>query len=124
MKVGAVFSGSVAFLEPYHDRSRFHLSPDGTISVLRYAGLTVEAIWPQDGWLVFDSLATMHGPVSWPSRELLKVVGGFERVIRRRFWHPREIRNRRWLRRKSPEEYAEELLTITAQVDFVATKPR
>jgi SAM-dependent methyltransferase len=105
LKRGGVFSGSVAFLEPHHAESRFHLTAAGVVDVLTYAGLEVRGIWPQEGWLVFDSLATMHGPVSWPSRR-----------------HPRDLTTGRWLKRKTPAECAEELLTVAGQIDFVATK--
>ncbi|HEV7734595.1 MAG TPA: class I SAM-dependent methyltransferase [Candidatus Binatia bacterium] len=122
MKPGAVFSGSVAFMEPHHYRSRFHLTADAVMDVLTYAGLRVQAIWPSETWLVFDSLARMHGPISGPSRQLFRLAGALERVIRQRHLHPRELRNGRWLRRKSAEEYADELLVVTGQVDFLASR--
>jgi SAM-dependent methyltransferase len=123
LKRGGVFSGSVAFLEPYHYRSHFHLSPDAVVHTLSSAGLRVDAIWPQENWTVFDSLASMPGPITGVGRRLLRLVAGFERATRRRFLHPREIRAGRWLRRKSDQQFRRELLTLTGQVDFVAMKP-
>ena len=123
LKRDGVLSGSVAFLEPHHHRSHFHLTADGVMHVLGDAGLRVEGLWPQEAWLVFDSLATMPGPLSWPSRQLLRLAGALEGVIRRRHLHPRDIPAGRWLRRKASGTYRDELLTITGQVDFVARKP-
>ena len=78
--------------------------------------------WPQETWLVYDSLAEMPGPVSGPTRWLLRRIGGFERFIRGRRWHPRELVSGRWLRRFTREERDAELLTIAGQIDFVAVK--
>jgi SAM-dependent methyltransferase len=122
LRPGGVFSGSVAFLEPYHLRSHFHLAPDGVVHVLSSAGLRVEALWPQEHWSVFDSLATMHGPISAPSRVVLRLLARVERILRTRYVGPREFWTGRWLRRKSPAAYHAELLAVTGQVDFVARK--
>ena len=123
LRPGGVFSGSVAFLEPHHYRSHFHLTADGVVQVFAMAELRLDALWPEEGWLVYDSLASMPGPVSGPTRWALRRLGAFERLIGARRLHPREIRNGRWLRRKNPAERGAELMTITGQVHFVATKP-
>src|SRR5262249_19429461 len=122
LRPGGVFSGSVAFLEPYHLRSHFHVAPDGVVHLLSLAGLRVEAIWPEERWTVFDSLARMHGPVSAPSRWVRRLLAGMERSMRGRYVGLREIPRRRWLRRKPPEAYYGELLAITGQVHFVARR--
>lgn len=124
LRPGGLFTGSVAFLEPYHQHSHFHLAPDGVVHVLRAAGLEVDALWPQEGWLVYDSLAAMPGPVSAPSRWLLRAIGAFERRIRLRRLHPRELLARRWLARRTGEELRDELLAVAGQIDFVAVRPR
>jgi SAM-dependent methyltransferase len=123
LKPGGIFSGSAAFLEPYHHASRFHLSPDAIVEVFALAGLELEALWPQEHWSVFDSLATMPGPVSSPARWLLRAAGRLNGVLRGRFWHPRERRHGRWLRPKTGAERRDELLIMTGQIDFVARKP-
>lgn len=123
LRAGGQFSGSAAFLEPHHHRSYFHLTSDGLVRVLTEAGFRVEAIWPQEGWTVFDSLAEMPGPVSGPSRWVLGRVAAFERWARARHLHPREIRAGRWLARKSPELRHAELLTLAGQIDFLACRP-
>jgi hypothetical protein len=79
-------------------------------------------MWPQEGWLVYDSLAEMPGPISGASRWLLRRIGSLERFLRGRRLHPREIVSGRWLRRTSAEERDRELLTVAGQIDFVAVK--
>ncbi len=122
LRRGGVFSGSTAFLEPYHLHSHFHLSPDGLMRVLESARFEVEGLWPQEGWTVFDSLAEMPGPVSTPTRWILRRLNRFERLIRARHLHPRAIRTRRWLRRREPHEIHADLLALTGQIDFLARK--
>ncbi len=122
LRKGGVFSGSVAFLEPYHAHSYFHLTPDGVQHVLTTAGLRVEGLWPQERWTVFDSLAAMPGPVSGPSRWALRVIARLERFVRARELHPRALRTGAWLRRRPAEELDRELLMVTGQVDFCARK--
>lgn len=123
LRPGGVFAGSVAFMEPYHYHSHFHLSPDGVVRVLTEAGLRVDGMWPSDSWLVYDSLATMPGPVSGISRWLLRRVGTIERFVRGRRLYPGDIGGRRWLQRLSPQERERELLTVAGQIDFVGVKP-
>ena len=122
LRRGGLFTGSTAFLETYHSHSRCHLAPDGVAHVLTAAGLSVEGMWPQEGWLVYDSLAEMPGPVSGASRWLLRRIGAFERFVRGRCLHPRELLRGQWLRRMSTEERDRELLTVAGQIDFLAVR--
>jgi SAM-dependent methyltransferase len=123
LRPGAELSGSAAFLEPQHAGSHFHPTADGLVHVLESAGLEVVGLWPQEGWLVFDSLASMHGPVSAPTRWVLRRLGRLERLLRRAWLHPRERRAGRWLTRKSAEDVRAELLALAGQIDFLARKP-
>ena len=123
LRPGGVFSGSVAFLEPHHYRSHFHLTADGVQRVLTMARFRIDAIWPEEGWLFYDSFANMPGPVSTPTRWALRTLGRFERVLGSRYFHPRERRAGRWLKRKSLRDRHLELLAISGQIHFVAAKP-
>jgi SAM-dependent methyltransferase len=123
LRGGGVFSGSAAFLEPHHQHSYAHFTADGLVHVLTAAGLRVEGLWPQDGWLVFQSLADMPGPVSGPTRWMLRRLAAVERCLGGRRLHPREIATGRWLRRKTPAERDAELLALAGQIDFLAVKP-
>jgi len=123
LRTGGRFVGCVAFMEPHHCASRFHVTADGIVHVLTSAGLVVDGIWPQEGWTVFESLASMPGPLSSPTRLVLRFLGLVEPLLRARHLHPREIRRHRWLQRKTPENVRRERLFIAGQVDFLATKP-
>jgi SAM-dependent methyltransferase len=123
LRAAGRLSGSVAFLEPHHAGSHFHLSPDAVVHVLNEAGLRVEALWPQEHWLVFDSLAAMPGPITAPTRLGLRVLARVERLLRSRHLHPRAIVSGRWLRARDDAELRDERLVITGQVDFLARKP-
>ncbi|HLK10803.1 MAG TPA: class I SAM-dependent methyltransferase [Candidatus Binatia bacterium] len=42
--------GTVAFLEPLHDASYFHMSPLGLAQVIAASGLELETVFPIHGW--------------------------------------------------------------------------
>jgi SAM-dependent methyltransferase len=54
LKPGGTLIGSVAFLEPYHARSYFHMSPLGIREVLTRAGFSQIEIHP--GWSYIEAL--------------------------------------------------------------------
>jgi SAM-dependent methyltransferase len=54
LKAGGALVGSVAFLEPYHARSYFHMSPLGIREVLTRAGFAEIEIHP--GWSFVEAL--------------------------------------------------------------------
>ncbi len=55
LKPGALFLGTVAFLEPYHSESKFHHSHLGTQRVLETGGFAVDWIAPVPGWSVVSA---------------------------------------------------------------------
>jgi len=68
---GGAFVGSVAFLEPFHARSYFHMTHLGLEEVLRRAGFEATEIQP--GWSFTEALASfwpwnLIGPVRGLSR--------------------------------------------------------
>ena len=123
LRPGGYFTGSAAFLEPHHLHSHFHLAPDGMVHALEAAGLSVEGLWPEEDWLVYDSLASMPGPVSGPARWLLRRIATMERFLKGRHFHPRELATGRWLRQRAPETRREDFMTVTGQVHFLSVKP-
>jgi hypothetical protein len=72
---------------------------------------------------VFDSLASMHGPLSMPTRWLLRAAGAVESLVQRRYWHPRARHRGLWLTRKTAATLREDQLVTTGQIDVVAAKP-
>jgi ubiquinone/menaquinone biosynthesis C-methylase UbiE len=76
LKPGGSCLGTVAFLEPLHDDSFFHMSPIGVLEILTAQGFEVTCIWPgEPRWSVFYSVPFMafRRPLSW-LRHLGRVV--------------------------------------------------
>lgn len=71
VKPGGYFLGNVSFLEPWHDRSYFHMTPLGVIELLTQAEFHIEHIWPGRGYSGYFALAAMGSR----STKLLKVLG-------------------------------------------------
>lgn len=73
MKPSAVFIGSVAFLEPFHDESFYHHSHLGVYNSLTQAGFHVTHIgtWPRWSALVAQSKALFPRMPSFLSRSLI-----------------------------------------------------
>ena len=60
LRPGAVFIGSVAFLEPYHQNSFYHTTGLGLYSLLTTAGFEVQWIEPNSIWTVLPALVGMN----------------------------------------------------------------
>lgn len=82
---GGACLGTVAFLEPLHDDSFFHMSPNGVLQILTAQGFEVTHLWPGERhWSVFYSVPFMagRGPVRW-LRHLGRVANGLYAVQNR-----------------------------------------
>lgn len=60
LRPGALFIGSVAFLEPYHQSSYYHTTGLGLYSSLIAAGFEVQHIEANEEWTVLPALAGMN----------------------------------------------------------------
>ena len=49
----------MAFLEPWHDSSFFHMSPLGVIELLTQAPFEILHVWPGRGWSGYCALMAM-----------------------------------------------------------------
>lgn len=59
LKPGGYFLGNVAFLEPWHDNSYFHMTPLGVIEILKQAEFQIEYVWPGRGYSGFYAILEM-----------------------------------------------------------------
>jgi SAM-dependent methyltransferase len=66
LRPGGVVLGSVAFLEPYHLRSRFHLTELGLADALESAGFVEIAIEANADWSGVDAILDMHSAAVYP----------------------------------------------------------
>lgn len=59
LKPGGYFLGSSSFLEPWHDESYYHNTPNGVFMSLTLAGLKPSHIWPEKDWSGFRAILKM-----------------------------------------------------------------
>lgn len=91
LRPGGYFLGNTAFLEPWHDGSHFHMSPDGVLELLLEAEFDIDAIWPGRGWHAFkaQSLMAFRGPflairfLAWLPMMFYRLQCGLMRLARR-----------------------------------------
>jgi len=71
LKPGGLFMGNCSFLEPWHDESFFHVTPNGAASLLLATGFEVEAMWPSRNYSGYDALLGMGSKTA----RLLRFMG-------------------------------------------------
>ncbi len=64
LRPGGHYLGNCSFMEPWHDESFFHMSPNGVIELLTAAGFQIDCVYPGRGWHGFKALPRMafQGP--------------------------------------------------------------
>jgi SAM-dependent methyltransferase len=77
LKPGGYFLGSASFLEPWHDESYFHMTPNGTYQLLTGAGLRPSHIWPERDWPGFRAILMMGNRATRAIAPLAAVMNGF-----------------------------------------------
>jgi SAM-dependent methyltransferase len=118
LRPGGYFLSNGAFLEPWHDSSHFHLSPDGAIELLLEAGFGIDAVWPGRGYHAFRSILEMafHGPFravrhfGWMPMALYRLQGWLRNVRRR-------------LRSTPPVRRIIQDCTVAGAIDWIARRP-
>ncbi len=74
LRTGGYFLGSASFLEPWHDESYYHMTPNGTHSTLRLAGLETVHVWPEVKWPGFVAMLEMGNKATRPVRWLGRLM--------------------------------------------------
>lgn len=119
LRPGGLFLGNVSFLELWHDRSYFHMSPLGVISLLRGTGFEVVAVWPGRGYSGFRAMHTMgFHSVFRPMRLVGRVseaAYGVQLMVQR-------IARR--ARGKPPIEAVLQRARVAGATDWIARRPR
>jgi SAM-dependent methyltransferase len=86
LKPGGLHLGSMSFLEPWHDESYAHMTPNGIYAMLVSAGLKPVAIWPEVAWPGFVSMLRMGNKATKP-------LTGFGRLLNFVYLAPARIKH-------------------------------
>lgn len=86
LKPGGLHLGSMSFLEPWHDESYTHMTPNGIYVMLVAAGLRPVAIWPECAWPGFVSMLKMGNSATRP-------LAGLGHVMNFLYLVPRRVRH-------------------------------
>jgi len=117
LKSGGFFLGNCSFMEPWHDESFFHISPNGAVELLMSAGFETVAIWPSYDYSGFKALSVMGNRAT----SLFRVTGTFNHFLSSYF-----NGFKRFIRRDNLSadlDYAKSLATTAGAIDWVARKP-
>jgi SAM-dependent methyltransferase len=112
---GGRLIGTVAFNEPFHERSYYHHSHLAVVSALQHAGLSVAAVAPNRDWPVLRAQAYMGLFPKMParlSRSIVAPVHGLHRL----WWRLASLVS------AQATEHARVLHTA-GSFSFIATKP-
>lgn len=77
LKPGGCFIGSVSFLEPWHDESYYHMTPNGVWQMLASAGLRPLYIWPDPDWSGFRAILKMGNKATQPIAALGSLMNAY-----------------------------------------------
>jgi ubiquinone/menaquinone biosynthesis C-methylase UbiE len=116
IKPGGYFFGNVSFLEPWHDKSYFHMSPLGVIELLTQAEFHIENVWPGRGYSGYHAMTTMGSR----STKLLKGIGIVLYLIYRMEHKLKE------LIRNMKEQNSMDILNrakVAGAIDWIASRP-
>ncbi len=80
LKPGGYYLGNCSFMEPWHDESFFHMSPNAAIELLTAAELDIVNVYPGRGWHGFKALPRMA--FQGPFRSLAPLGSLFHGVYR------------------------------------------
>ncbi|MEO1677554.1 MAG: class I SAM-dependent methyltransferase [Pseudomonadota bacterium] len=109
--------GSMSFMEPWHDESYAHMSPNGVYRMLASAGLVPRHIWPEIAWPGYYALLAMGNPATRALRILGKAMTAFY-MAPARVKHG--LRLRRW---PSAQDLYDQHARIAGAIAWIAEKP-
>ncbi|MFA6239518.1 MAG: class I SAM-dependent methyltransferase [Candidatus Hydrogenedentales bacterium] len=118
LKPGGYFLGNVAFLEPWHADSFFHMSPNGVIELLTLSGFQPEYVWPSRGYSVFDAAAILG--FRGPFRAFKFATPILNTAYRLQFSLRRLMRS---MKGKPPERPIDDWARMAGAIDWIARKP-
>lgn len=116
LRPGGFYLGNVAFLEPWHDDSFFHMSPLGVYELLTQAGLDIGYIWPGQGYSGFRAILDMSGRVT----KSLQLLGDLMYLVYRAGNRARDLVRGRG---RGGAEGITDRARVAGAIDWIASRP-
>lgn len=116
LRPGGLVVGTVAFLEPFHDRSYFHHTHLGVLDLLAEAGLSPRLVATNPRWTVLDAQPKALLPGSPPA--LQRALAALAKVGWRAWWAALRLRNRAYFTE------GRRISSAAGAFTFVAESPR
>lgn len=113
LRPGGSYLGNGSFLEPWHDESFYHLTPNGAAALLLQAGLEPVHIWPSVGYSGYDAMFAMDNKAT----QLISPLGKLFRL----YSHGGQAAKRRLQR--SDEGSLAAIARTAGATDWIARKP-
>lgn len=119
LKLGGIFIGTVAFLEPFHMQSYYHHTHLGIWNALQHAGFEVEWIAPEVNWTVFTAQTMMEADNFFPKmpKTLSQSIMLLPDQLSKLWWTIGRV-----IKRKRKKELARAEYPITGSFAFMAKK--
>lgn len=117
LKPGGLYLGNCSFMEPWHDESFFHVTPNGAVALLLQAGFEPVAVWPSERYSGYKSLLRMDNSATKMLRSLGSLMQGYSRMF---------FKLKKMLRgsgRYSESAQLADLAKTAGAIDWVARKP-
>ncbi|NNE50774.1 MAG: class I SAM-dependent methyltransferase [Sulfitobacter sp.] len=117
LKPGGHFLGSSSFLEPWHDESYYHNTPNGVYMTLTLSDLEPSYIWPETDWPGFRAILRMGNKAT----NALAFLGGVMNAI---YLAPKKLQH--WLRTRAwPDQAAlfQPRAEVAGAIAWIARKP-
>ena len=111
LKPGGFYLGNVAFLEPWHGDSYFHMTPLGVYEILIQGGFNPLHIWPGHGYHGFGSIMRMS---STTTKKLSFIGSGINAVYRLNASLRNIVR---------PKPRIEDDARVAGGIDWIAQRP-
>lgn len=117
LKPGGYFLGSASFMEPWHDESYYHMSPNGSYQMLAGAGLKPRHIWPERAWPGFRAILKMGNKATQAVAPVGWLMNGFYVFPS---WLKFAVKNRRW---PTDADMYETRAKVVGAIAWIAVKP-
>lgn len=117
LKPGGFYLGNCSFMEPWHDESFFHISPNGAAALLLQAGFEPQAIWPAHKYSGHAALMRMGNRGTQAISGIGAAIGWYSRSV---FALKQRLRGKE---RYSDQAMLADIAETAGATDWIARKP-